>query len=51
MTSISADVAESLHFAFFYSDVQQFITESLLFNCKINELMVYVDDVGAVRNC
>ncbi|KAM3726910.1 Integrator complex subunit [Dirofilaria immitis] len=47
MTSISADiVVESLYFAFFYSDIRQFVTESLLFKCKVNELIAYVDDQG-----
>uniref|UniRef100_A0A915PZR8 Integrator complex subunit 10 n=1 Tax=Setaria digitata TaxID=48799 RepID=A0A915PZR8_9BILA len=45
ITSISvAAVAESLYFASFYSDVRQFITESLLFKFKVNELVAYVDD-------
>ncbi|VDM20174.1 unnamed protein product, partial [Wuchereria bancrofti] len=48
VTSFSVDVvAESLYFASYYSDMRQFITESLLFKCKINELIAYVDDVGA----
>lgn len=51
ITSISVDVvAESLYFASFYSDIQQLITESLLFKCKVNELIAYVDDVGVVKN-
>ncbi|VBB27623.1 unnamed protein product [Acanthocheilonema viteae] len=46
MTSISVDVvAENLYFASFYSDIRQFITQSLLFKCKINELIAYVDDL------
>uniref|UniRef100_A0A0R3RGI1 Integrator complex subunit 10 n=1 Tax=Elaeophora elaphi TaxID=1147741 RepID=A0A0R3RGI1_9BILA len=45
MTSISVDiVAENLYFASFYSNVRQLITESLLFKCKLNELIAYVDD-------
>ncbi|CAG9534818.1 unnamed protein product [Cercopithifilaria johnstoni] len=45
MTSISMDVvAENLYFASFYSDIRQLITESLLFKCKVNELIAYVDD-------
>lgn len=51
VTSISVDiVAENLYFASFYSSIQQLITESLLFKCKVNELIAYVDDVGAVKN-
>ncbi|VIO86263.1 Uncharacterized protein BM_BM10922 [Brugia malayi] len=52
ITSFSIDVvAESLYFASFYSDMRQFITESLLFKCKINELIAYVDDQLENSDC
>ncbi|VDK82109.1 unnamed protein product [Litomosoides sigmodontis] len=45
MTSISMDiVAENLYFASFCSRIQQLIIESLLFKCKINELIAYIGD-------
>ncbi|VDK68761.1 unnamed protein product [Onchocerca ochengi] len=47
ITSISIDVVdENLYFASFYSDIRQFITESLLFKCKVNELITYAVDLG-----
>ncbi|VDN33760.1 unnamed protein product [Gongylonema pulchrum] len=38
------EVTENLYFASFYVDVHQFITDSLLFKCKIGEASLYIDD-------